>query len=95
MGPKDKPSLFSNFCPEVSFDTFGWFASNLASYADEIDADFAHRRLAKEGASVQDWRWAWSQATPTHYTECPLYSPLLLGINDAKEKASIGFKANS
>src|SRR2546422_9133865 len=27
MGGKNGPSMFSNFCPEVAFDQFGWFAS--------------------------------------------------------------------
>ncbi len=92
MGPEGKPSHFFNFCPEVSFDRFGWFASHLASHTDEIDAGFAHKNLAKEGATANDWRWTWSLVTPMHYTECPLYSPLLLGVNDAKDKSPIGFK---
>src|SRR5260370_40343197 len=35
IGSEGKPSHFFNFCPEVSFDRFGWFASNLSRYADE------------------------------------------------------------
>lgn len=91
MGPEGKPSLFFNFCPEVSFDRFGWFASNLSYHADEIDVDVAHRNLADEGATAHDWRWVWSLAAAMHYANCPLYSPLLLGVNETKTKGPIGF----
>ena len=91
MGPANEPHIFSKFCPEVSFDRFGWFASGLAYYADEIDSDAVHRRLSKENAVSDDWRWIWSSVIPMHYADCPLYSPLLLGINDKKGKSQIGF----
>lgn len=82
--------LHLKFCPEVSYDRFGWFASHLACHVDKLDVDVAHTRLAKEGAEPGDWRWTWALVTPLHYSECPLYSPLMLGIAEAK-KAPIGF----
>jgi hypothetical protein len=92
MGWEGKPSHFFNFCPEVSFDRFGWFASHLSYHADEIDVGVAHRNLADERATAHDWRWTWSLATPMHYSECPLYSQLLLGVHDTmKNKPPIGF----
>ena len=67
---------FTHFCPEVSYDAFGWFASGLHRYTDDIDKDVAHSQLANEGASGNDHRWAWWMLSEKHYSECPLYSPL-------------------
>lgn len=76
MGPPDEPRHFKNFCPEVSFDRFGLFATELCAYSDEMDRDNAHRSLARRSAGPEDWRWAWAHVLPLHYSECPLYSPL-------------------
>ena len=67
---------FSNFCPELSYDQFGFFASGLYRYTDEIDLGFAHKRLGREGVPGTDWRWSWGGVSPMHFSECPLYSPL-------------------
>lgn len=75
-GSPGEPHIFSNFCPEVAFDQFGYFASFLALYADEIDIGISHKRLGEQRASSNDWRWAWSAISEMHYTECPLYSIL-------------------
>jgi hypothetical protein len=70
---------FSNFCPEVSYDRFGNFASGYGDYADEIDNDFADERLGSIRAPATDWRWRWAWLKPMHYSECPLYSLLAHG----------------
>ena len=75
-GEPGNPYSFSNFCPEVTYDGFGFFASFLGHYADEIDREIAHKALIKEGAPRGDWRWTWAYASPMHYTECHLYSLL-------------------
>ena len=74
-----KNQHFSKFCPEVTYDRFGYFASHLADYADEIDRDFSHQRLGDAGVPSEDWRWRWSSVQPMHFTECPLYSVLVHG----------------
>ena len=69
--------FFDQFCPEVAFERFGYFASYLGRYSDELDHDLAHKKLGEIGASSKDYRWAWSSVAPMHFTECPLYSVLL------------------
>ncbi|WP_134056695.1 hypothetical protein [Rheinheimera aquimaris] len=39
---------FSNFCPEVSFIYFRYYANYLGRYADEIDSDHGHRIAERE-----------------------------------------------
>lgn len=70
-------SMFLNFCPEVSFDVFHVFGSYLSRHGDEIDREAAYRAIEKEGAvSTKDWRWEWSNVTPMHFSECPLFAQL-------------------
>lgn len=76
MGLPGNPTIYSRFCPEVSYDAFGIFASTMCRYANDEDTEIAHQQLARRGIPVSDWRWNWSQITPVHYSECPLYSPL-------------------
>ena len=75
-GPKDNPRIFTNFCPEIAYDRFGYFATFLAGYADEIDSDAAHARLTRLDASKNDWRWSWSSITQLHYCDCHYFSLL-------------------
>jgi hypothetical protein len=93
-GPCDKG--FSHFCPEVAFEVFGLFASELHRYADEIDIDGAHKQLRNQGAPATDWRWQWSNITPLHYSECQLYSQLVstnvVGIDKIETKEIIEVK---
>jgi hypothetical protein len=74
-GEWESPS-FSNFCPEVTYDRFGYFALSMSRYADELDRDLQHEQLGRMRAPSTDWRWTWADLRPMHYSECPLYSPL-------------------
>jgi len=89
-GSDNKITCFGNYCPEVSFDNFGYFASHLSNYRDEIDQDFIYKKLTSINAPGNDWRWLWSSLTPMHYTDCPLYSVLTHRAN--KSVISLNFK---
>jgi hypothetical protein len=75
-GKPGNPSIYSNFCPEVTFERFGYFATTLTKYADEIDSGFAHQRLAQEGVPRGHPRWSWESCASQHFTECPIYAVL-------------------
>lgn len=87
-GPVGNPRHFANFCPEVAFDRFGYFATQLSGYVDEIDVGIVHRRLAKESALPNDSRWAWDSITAQHYTECPIYSVLIYRAKTSKDSVA-------
>jgi 5-methylcytosine-specific restriction endonuclease McrA len=63
----------NHFCPEVSYDAYGYFASDMFEYADDIDRGYAEKAYEREGNAEQfDPRW--ESITPCHYTECREYS---------------------
>ncbi|WP_097066411.1 hypothetical protein [Nitrosovibrio sp. Nv4] len=71
------PSCYSNFCPEVAYDTFRLFSSTLIRIGDDIDRQLAEQLIAENPASEgKDWRWLWSYVEPLHFSDCPLYAKL-------------------
>ena len=81
----DKFSYLTNFCPEVTYLRFDYFASFLSEFADEIDKDVRYAELEKRNIDTDDWRWYFSSITPQHYTDCPYYSILLKNTIDQKK----------
>jgi hypothetical protein len=75
-GPDDRVTSFSNYCPEVTFDRFGLFATYLHKYTDEIDQDNAHIYLEKNNIPITHWAWEWESVIPLHYCDCIYYSLL-------------------
>lgn len=71
-GYEGKSSSFSNFCPEVTFTYFGYYASFLARYADEIDRD-SGQRIAERESVKNDWRYEWAFVTACHFLDCGVY----------------------
>ena len=73
----EDPNCYSNFCPEVAYDTFKLFASNLIRINDSIDRQIAENLIEKDPApDGKDWRYMWSHVEPLHYSDCPLYARL-------------------
>lgn len=87
-GGEGAPHQFSNFCPEVSYDTFNFFGSYLSQFSDEIDRDSTHEALMRSGVvGAGDWRWSWQYVEPLHYSSCSLYSLLQVSSSGAKTKS--------
>ena len=83
----DISKCMSNYCPEVSYESFGFFASQLCQIGDALDKEIAYARLSNLGIPESSWQWKWLGLKPMHYTECPLYSPLIyLSVKDASGK---------
>lgn len=72
-GSDGRISSFSNFCPEVTFAYFRYYASYLGKYADEIDKDCGHRIAERENIAG-DWRYEWGFMSACHYLDCNVYS---------------------
>lgn len=68
----ERPLSFENFCPEVSFQYFGYYATFLANYADEMDKENGHRVAERENLG-KDWRFRWAAVSACHYLECSMY----------------------
>lgn len=68
-----KIGYLDRFCPEVSYETFGYFASYLSAYADEIDRKIDKEAYKREGIAEQ-FDYQWETVQPRHYTECREYS---------------------
>ena len=81
----EKLISISNFCPEVTFDRYGYFCSSLGAYADELDSGNAQERLSNEGISTSDPRWYWAHSYRVHFTECPMYSLLSHPVTESPE----------
>jgi 5-methylcytosine-specific restriction endonuclease McrA len=63
----------THFCPEVTYNIFGYFASFLHEYVDDIDREIVWKLHERDGTTDQvDARWQY--ITPLHYTECREYS---------------------
>jgi hypothetical protein len=89
-GSPDRKNTFARFCPEVSFQMFGLFASDLIPYPDEQSSESAQKRLASSSGALsgKDYRWDWERAHEMHYSDCPLYSLLPYAPPDKPAPAS-------
>jgi hypothetical protein len=72
-GHEGRWKSFSNFCPEVTFTYFHYYASYLARYVDEIDTDCGHRIAEKENVP-NDWRYEWGSLSACHFLDCTVHN---------------------
>jgi Predicted nucleotide-binding protein containing TIR-like domain len=86
FGNGEKYHSFSNFCPEVAYERFKYFAGHLVDYHDAEESHAARQRLTQENCPTESWQWEWAGLTPLHFTECPLYSPLIHATSAAKQQ---------
>jgi hypothetical protein len=63
-----------------------YFAGQLVDYYDAEERDAAHRRLTGENCPSESWQWSWASLKPLHFTECPLYSPLIHAVSATKQQ---------
>lgn len=63
---------FSNFCPEVSFTYFHYYASYLAKYVDETDSECGHSIAERENIP-NDWRYEWGFLSACHFLDCAVH----------------------
>jgi 5-methylcytosine-specific restriction endonuclease McrA len=63
----------THFCPEVTYDIFGYFASFLHEYVDDTDREIVWRIHERDGTTDQVDP-TWQYISPLHYTECREYS---------------------
>ena len=95
LGENDELISIRGFCPEVSYNTFGVFATRLYKYADELDRQVAHQKLARIDVDSEDPRWEWALVIPFHYTKCQEYSVFFTSSSGKSKRASksrIGLK---
>lgn len=71
-GGNGKYSSFCNFCPEVSYRYFNYYASYLGKYVDEVDRDVGHRIAERDGIP-DDWRYEWWSLAECHFLDCDVY----------------------
>ena len=85
-------SSLNNFCPEVIYLRFGYFASHIASHEDETDQGISYFDLKKCDITPDSWAWNWSSLRAKHYTDCRLYSIL---SDEKKNKAIDNITSNN
>jgi|GEM_PF-885983 len=82
-----KPWQYRDFCPEITGEAFGLFASILQRFSTESDKKSAQNRLASNRIGYgKNWRWHWSSISEMHYTQCPIYS--LLSVTPKQQEMS-------
>ncbi|WP_156516968.1 hypothetical protein [Delftia sp. GW456-R20] len=72
-GNVGKISSMSNFCPEVTHKYYGYYASYMSKYVDDIDAASGERRAVADDLK-DDWRFLWQFVVACHYLDCSVFN---------------------
>ncbi|NTV05179.1 MAG: hypothetical protein HGA59_01535 [Chlorobiaceae bacterium] len=68
-------SYIVNFCPEITYNAYGYFASYLGKYADHIDEEQNIKILKRKGVIDNHPGFkSWGFIKEKHFTECSFYS---------------------
>ena len=68
-------SLFSNFCPEISFKYLSYYADHMHKYVDEID-QYTGNSIAERDNLENDWKHTWMSVSPRFYLDCDVLKAL-------------------
>jgi hypothetical protein len=88
-GTPGSPQSLFNFCPEVGYDSYGYFGSEFVSDSGELAHQELKNLFRKEGFSHKHWIFDWAYVSKLHYTGCPLYSPLKQREKSKKQKGRL------
>ncbi|WP_447046156.1 hypothetical protein [Vreelandella sp. H-I2] len=65
-------SSVSNFCPEISFKYFRYYADYMYEHIDEIDRD-SGVRIAERDKLENDWKYQWMSVGARFYLDCDVF----------------------
>lgn len=65
-------SAVHNFCPEVSYKHFYYYADHMQKYIDELDQEVGHR-IAERDNLDNDWKFTWMDLSPRFYSDCEVF----------------------
>lgn len=88
-GVPESQKCFSRFCPEVLFESFGLFVTQLIPYTDSIDRENVYKNYRKKNLHRDHWKCNWAHIEPQHYLHCQYYSSLLTIQNQNSGKEDI------
>ena len=72
----EKLAEYKNLCPEIAYESLGFFARNFNYYMDERDKEHRAMYLERESIPKGHWLHSCTSLEPLHYSDCRLFSTL-------------------